>query len=86
MLGYTVDMKTKETWPTTLTDRQNAIASAIIEGEAAIDRLCQIVGTDDFTGDAADMLYKFEQATRDGEPEADEWAAVIALAEKVIRK
>ncbi len=75
-----------ETWPKTKAEREHFLASAIIEGEAAIDRLAQMVGTDDFTGTAADMMAAFETATRDGEPDVDEWDAVVELANQYIRE
>ena len=34
-------------WPKTLKEREAFIMSAIVEGEAAIDRLAQMVGTGD---------------------------------------
>ncbi len=69
-------------WPVTLPEREAFIMSAIVEGEAAIDRLSQMVGTDDFTGLAAEAMSAFEAATRNGEPEPDEWERVVELAER----
>ncbi len=88
--GCAHDRQTKQfpalSWPRNLQEREAFMMSAIVEGEAAIDRLAQMVGTDDFTGLAADAMAAFEVATRDGEPEADEWARVVELAERYQRE
>jgi len=71
-------------WPKTKTEREAYMMEAILDGECAIDRLAQMVGTDDFTGLAADAMYAFEQATRDGEPDPGEWDNVRTLAQNAL--